>query len=308
MRFSRRQVLFGIAGTIGAAWAARSLIVAKPVGPSSGLMPHTSDAAVRALDACAAIEARVGGRLGVCAVDTSNGDRLEFRDDELFSMCSTYKWLLVAAVLARIDRTELRLHDLANYASADLLEHAPTTRAHVGEGSLSVEELAKATITNSDNTAANLLLERVGGPAGLTHFFRQNGDLVTRLDRSEPTLNTNNSGDPRDTTSPSAMAFLMQALLCGDVLSAESRGRLLGWLRACETGRDRIRAGLPPHWTVGDKTGSGPHGAAHDIAIAFPPSRAPILIACYLSDSTSPLSALNAAHAEVGQVVATRFA
>ena len=169
---------------------------------------------------------------------------------------------------------------------------------------MTIDGLARAAVTVSDNTAANLLLAKIGGPAGLTRFVRSLGDPVTRLDRTEPALNDSGPGDPRDTTSPRAMVGLMRTVLCGDALSRAARERLLGWLRACETGKNRLRAGLPQDWTVGDKTGTGEHGAVNDLAIAWPPARAPILIAAYLSDGRAELGALVSAHAEIGKEVA----
>lgn len=255
----------------------------------------------------AEIEAGVGGRLGVFAHDTQTGRELAHRADERFAMCSTFKWVLAADILARVDRGELSLDDRVPISASDLLEHAPFTRAHVAEGSLTVDALARAAVVVSDNTAANLLLAKVGGPRGLTRFVRSLGDPVTRLDRNEPALNSNQPGDPRDTTSPRAMAGLMRSLLCGDVLSTAGRDRLLGWLRACETGKERLRAGLPQDWIVGDKTGSGERGAVNDIAIATPPRRRPIVVAAYLSDGDAGPASLNAAQADIARAVAAGF-
>lgn len=223
-------------------------------------------------------------------------------------MCSTFKWVLAAAILVGVDGAQLSLEERVSYGPSDLLEHAPVAREHVGEGSLTVEALARAIVTVSDNTAANLLLPKVGGPAGLTQFVRSMGDPVTRLDRTEPTLNSNELGDLRDTTSPRAMAGLMRRVLCGDVLSNTSRERLLSWLRDCETGKDRLRAGFPGNWNAGDKTGSGARGATNDIAIAMRPGRAPVLVAAYMSEGEAGPPALQAAHAELGQVVARELA
>jgi beta-lactamase class A len=250
------------------------------------------------------IERSVGGRVRVFALDTGSGRHLSQREDERFALCSTFKWALAAAILARVDRGKLALDERVHYGQSDLLDHAPTTREHVADGSMTIEALAKAAITNSDNTAANLLLTKVDGPPGLTVFFRHLGDAVTRLDRTEPSLNENIRGDVRDTTSPRAMVSLMQSVLCGDVLSRGSRDRLVDWLSACETGLDRLRAGLPADWAVGDKTGTGLDGAVNDVALAIPPGRPPILIASYFSESTSALPLLNAAHAEVARIVA----
>jgi beta-lactamase class A len=289
----RRDFFLGIGAALAAACA-----------PGASPSPQRATAPRSESDPFAEIEASVGGRVGVFALDTGNGNHLAHREDERFAMCSTFKWALVAGVLARVDRGEVSLDERLRYDESDLLEYAPTTREHVSDGSMTVEALAKAAITKSDNTAANLLLMKVEGPPGLTRFFRRLRDPVTRLDRNEPTLNTNARGDVRDTTSPRAMASLMQSVLCGDVLSPGSRDRLIGWLNACETGLERLRAGLPADWTVGDKTGTGLDGAVNDVAIVVPPRRAPILIAAYSSDGASSLSSLSAAHAKIGRIIA----
>ena len=258
--WTRRHLLLSTFGTLATA-CAPSRVAAVPASAPRSI---------------AEIEARVGGRVGVFALDTGTGRQLAYQPDERFAMCSTFKWVLAAAVLARVDRAELALPERVTYSQADLLEHAPATREHVAEGFMTVDALARAAVTVSDNTAANLLLAKIGGPAGFTQFVRSLGDPVTRLDRDEETLNTNDLlGDPRDTTSPRAMVGLMRRVLCGDVLSPPSHERLLGWLRACETGHNRLRAGLPQGWIVGDKTGSGGHCTVNDVAIAWPPGRAP---------------------------------
>jgi len=254
--------------------------------------------------ALAEIEQASGGRLGVFAVDTGTGKELHHRADERFPMCSTFKWVLAAAVLRHIARGVLSFQQRVTLGEPDLLEYAPVSRKHLADGFMTVEALLEAIVTLSDNTAANLLLRTVDGPAGLTHFIRDNGDSVTRLDRDEPLLNTNEPGDPRDTTSPRAMAHLMRRLLCDQGLPEPHRARLLTWMRACETGNNRLRAGFPHDWIVGDKTGSGLHNAINDVAIASPPGRAPVLVASYLSGGSSTKDALEAAQAKVANLVA----
>jgi len=287
--WTRRRFLFTTAGALATACAPSSVIAAD--GPRS----------------LVAIEAKVGGRVGVFALDTGNGRQVAHRPDERFAMCSTFKWVLAAAILARVDRAQLSLDEHVSYGSADLLDNSPITTSHVAEGFMAVIALTQAAVTVSDNTAANLLLARLGGPAGFTEFVRSLGDSVTRLDRKEPALNSNDAGDPRDTTSPRAMVGLMRKILCGDALSPAGRDRLLGWLRACETGKDRLRAGLPRDWIVGDKTGTGQRGAVNDVAIALLSGRAPILVASYLSDADAGLPALTAAQANIGRLVARGF-
>jgi beta-lactamase class A len=138
--------------------------------------------------------------------------------------------------------------------------------------------------------------------------MRAAGDSVSRLDRSEPDLNSNHPGDPRDTTSPAAMAGLMRSLLLGDVLSQPSRALLVAWMKGATTGSKRLRAGLPPGWPVGDKTGTGANGAHNDVAITWPPGRAPLIIASYISGGDVGGSVRNAAHASVARLVAEAFA
>lgn len=254
------------------------------------------------------IESDLGGRVGVMAIDTGNGDEMLYRADERFAMCSTFKWILAAMVLSRVDSNDIALDRRIDYGPGDLLDHAPVTREHVNDGSMTVDALCGAAVTLSDNTAANLLLALVGGPAQLTAFLRQCGDTVTRLDRNEPGLNTNIPGDERDTTTPRAMAKTIERILLGDVLSAAGRDRLIRWLKETSTGLSRLRAGLPPGWIAGDKTGTGANGAANDVAVVWPPDRKPILIASYLSDSGAPADAKNAAHADIAAAIAERMA
>lgn len=250
------------------------------------------------------IEARTGGRLGVCALATANERQLLYRADERFAMCSTFKWLLAAAVLAKVDEGRLALDERVTYGPNDLLEYAPATQAAVATGFMTLEALAKASVTVSDNTAANLLLPKIGGPAGFTSFVRSLGDSVTRLDRLEPELNENHPSDPRDTTSPRSMVALMRRVLCSDdVLSPSAKSLLLKWLRDCETGKQRLRAGFPHDWQVGDKTGTGPNSTVNDVAIASPPAREPVLVAVYISGASAPFDVLEAAHAEVARHV-----
>jgi len=250
------------------------------------------------------IEVTLGGRVGVAVINTGNGARLAHRGDERFALCSTFKWLLAAAVLTKQDETGRILEKRLAYGPKDLLAHSPVTEKHVAEGSLPIRELCRASVQLSDNTAANILLRFLGGPAELTRYLRAIGDQMTRLDRVEPDLNTNLPGDTRDTTTPNAMVATMQTILLGDVLSTASRETLLTWLKGCETGLQRLRAGLPASWATGDKTGTGDHGAVNDLAIVWRPKRSPILIAAYLSESHAASAVLDGAQAQIGALVA----
>jgi beta-lactamase class A len=250
----------------------------------------------------AAIEEKIGGRLGVAALDTGSGRRIEYRAAERFPICSTFKFLLVASILQQGDREPLDKR--LSYGADDLLEWAPITKKHLSEGGMTVRDLCAAAIEYSDNTAANLLLRALGGPSKLTAYLRSLGDPVTRLDRTEPSLNSALSGDVRDTTTPAAMVSNLQLLLLGGRLSKDSQDQLESWLAANTTGAKRIRAGLPAAWRIGDKTGTGENGASSDIAIVRPPGRAPILIAIYLAGSSSDAEQLNGAIARAASLIA----
>lgn len=260
----------------------------------------------------AAIEARIGGRVGVAALNTASNVWLTHRAQERFAMCSMFKWLLAAQVL----HTEMRSPGFRNrevrFSATDLegLGHAPVTRANTARGVMTMDELAHAAVVQSDNGAANLIMAAAGGPEGLTQFLRANGDSVTRLDRIEPALNENLPGDERDTTTPDAMAHTMQRfLLTNEVLDALSRATLTDWLIECQTGLDRLRGGFPIDWRAGDKTGTSDdtYNATTDVAIAWPPDRAPIIVASFLSESTVDLASRKAAHAEIARVVAAEW-
>jgi beta-lactamase class A len=250
-----------------------------------------------------AIEQRTGGRIGVAALDTGNGKRLDYRSEERFPMCSTFKLLAAAAVLKRVDEAQEKLDRLVSYGEKDILEYAPVTKAHLKDGGMTLGALCAAAIEQSDNTAGNLLLDTIGGPAQLTNFARSIGDETTRLDRKEPALNSANPGDERDTTNPAAMCANVQRLVLNNVLSKSSRHQLEEWLRHNETGTLLVRAGVPKTWIVGDKTGRCGNGATNDVAIIRPPDRAPIFLAVYSIGSTASANDRDSSVAETARAV-----
>jgi beta-lactamase class A len=239
----------------------------------------------------------------VTALDTGSGKRLDYRSEERFPMCSTFKFLAAAAVLKRVDEKQDQLDRFIRYDAKEILEYAPVTKAHLKDGGMELGALCAAAIEQSDNTAGNLLLDTIGGPTGLTNFMRSIGDEMTRLDRKEPELNSAIPGDERDTTTPAVMCADMQRLLLGNVLSESSRHLLEDWLQHNETGALMIRAGVPKAWIVGDKTGRCANGATNDVAIIRPPGRAPILVAVYSIGSTSSADDRAATVAETARII-----
>ncbi|MBN9563460.1 MAG: class A beta-lactamase [Alphaproteobacteria bacterium] len=269
-------------------------------GPRAAAGNRSSDLSHRVAD----LERAYGGRLGVAVLDTARPEPAAYRGDERFPLCSTFKCIAAALVLARVDRQQESLSRRVVYGKEYLVPYSPITEKHVGAGGLSVGEICEAAITLSDNTAGNLMLDSFGGPSALTAYLRSLGDSVTRLDRTEPTLNEAEPGDPRDTTSPLAMLETLHKLVLGPALSAASREQLAAWLVATKTGDKRLRAGVPRGWRVGDKTGSGRNNATNDVAVIWPPGRAPIIVTAYYAETGASEEERNAVLAEVGRLAA----
>lgn len=255
----------------------------------------------------AELERRHGGRVGVAALNLSTGARVGHRADERFLMCSTFKALASAMVLARVDKGVEKLDRRIVFSKEVLVYFSPVTETRVGGEGMSVAELCMATLTQSDNTAVNLLLESFGGPPALTEFVRSFGDELTRLDRFEAELNEHDGPDDlRDTTTPGAMMETLRKLIFGEVLSRSSRAQLAGWMVMNKTGDSRLRAGMPESWMIADKTGGNgnQHANNNDIAVAWSPNRGAIVVATYCEIPTISADERNAVVAEVGRLVA----
>lgn len=286
-------------------FARRTFLITPGASLLAGLAPGNSWAEPSPLrEALREIETTARGRLGVHIIDTANGREHGWRSDERFLMLSSFKLLASAFVLDRVDRGVEKLERRIRYRQQDLVSWSPVTERHIGGEGLSLAQLCEATITTSDNTAANLILASYGGPAALTTYVRGLGDTVTRHDRMEPMLNNRASGgEPLDTTSPRAMAHTVRTLLLGDALKPSSREQLLNWLLANTTGGKRLRAGVPAGWRMGEKTGTA-NDDANDIGIALPPQRAPIIVTAYLAESATDAATRETALASVGRLLA----
>jgi beta-lactamase class A len=288
LRMSRRRVLVGAAAL------------------ACGRGAVASATARDAADRIAALEQRDGGRLGVFAVDTATGRRLEHRGGERFPMCSTFKFLAAAAILQRVDRGADHLDRQIEYGEADLLEYAPVSKDHVKEGRMVLADVCSAAVEWSDNTAANLLLKILGGPQALTVFIRTLGDTVTRLDRNEPALNVVGPGEVHDTSSPAAMVRSLNTVLFGQVLSPDSRARLEGWMLAAKVGEKRLPAGLPPGWRIAHKTGTWSN-QTNDVGVVWAPNRAPVVVAAFYTRGDTPQEQREGVLRDVGRIVAAGF-
>ncbi|GAA5181215.1 class A beta-lactamase Bla1 [Rugosimonospora acidiphila] len=230
-----------------------------------------------------ALESEYGARLGVWALDTGSNRTVAWRADERFAYASTFK-ALAAGVVLRQDSTA-QLAQVIHYTNADLVDYSPITEQHVEDG-MTVSAICDAAIRYSDNTAGNLLFRELGGPNALGADLKKIGDDTIHVDRVEPDLNDAVPGDVRDTSTPRAMGTDLKELAVGNVLPSDKRTLLDGWLKGDTVGGTLIRAGVPAGWTVGDKSGAGEYGTRNDIAVVWPPNRAPIVLAIMSTRTT----------------------
>lgn len=286
----------------------RRLLHALATGSLLGVAPWLQAAADQAapVSQLRQLETLSRGRLGVAAFDTASGSAITYRSDERFPFCSTVKLVIVGGILQRSEHDSALLQQRLRYARADLMTYSPVTEVHLADG-MTVAELCDAAIRFSDNTAANLLIQLAGGPAAITAFARTIGDASFRLDRRETALNTAIPGDARDSTTPTAMARTLQRLALGDALAAPQRRLLEGWLRGNTTGDTRIRAGVPAHWQVGDKTGTGAYGTTNDIGVVWRPAAAPLVLALYFTQPAQDARARNDVLASATRIIAAAF-
>lgn len=245
------------------------------------------------------VEGQLGARLGLMVVDTQTGRQWHYRAGERFAMASTFKTLACAALL---DAGDAALSQEMTIEAKDLQSYAPVTSKRVG-ARMTAKELCAATLSTSDNTAANLVLKTLGGPKRVTSFLRSIGDTVTRLDRTEPGLNEAKPGDPRDTTTPEAMARTVGDLLLGDALTADGRNQLTRWMEANAVADGLLRAGVPGDWRVADRTGAGGNGTRGIVAVMWPPKRKPVVASIYLTETGAPMAERDAAIAALGRVI-----
>ncbi len=263
-------------------------------GPGADAKPFTRD--------FKELERKFDARLGVYAVDTGTGREMAYNDGERFAYASTFKALAAGAVLRKYSLSGL--DRVITYSRDDLAAHSPVTGKHVGTG-MTLRALCDAAVRFSDNTAANLLLDQLGGPHGLDAVLEGIGDDVTRMERREPELNQWAPGATRDTSTPRALAGDLRAFVLGDVLGKGERAQLTKWLRTSTTGSELIRAGMPEGWVVGDKTGAGgAYGTRNDIAVVWPPGTAPIVVAIMSNRGEEDADYDNELIAEAASVVA----
>ncbi|WP_034912322.1 class A beta-lactamase [Erwinia sp. 9145] len=250
-----------------------------------------------------AIEKRLNARVGVAVIDTGSDRRWLYNAEQRFPLNSTFKAFACGALLYQADAGKNDLNKTTRVTREEMIPYAPVTETLIGQ-SVSLDRLCAATMRTSDNVAANKIVTSIGGPEGMTRFMREIGDSVTRLDRREPDLNEATPGDLRDTTTPAAAVASLRKLVLGNALSGASREKLTRWMIEDAVGGPLLRAGIPSTWRIADRTGAGGHGSRSVIAVMWPPSHAPVVVAVFITETTATLAARNAAIAELGAALA----
>ena len=249
-------------------------------------------------------ETELGARIGLAVHDLETGKRWEYKSNERFPLSSTFKTLACANVLQRVDLGKERMDRVVRFSESNLVTYSPVTEKHVGKKGMSLAKLCQATLSTSDNSAANFILQAIGGPKALTKFLRSIGDDTTRLDRWETELNEAVPGDKRDTTTPIAMVATLEKLLIDETLSVKSRQQLESWLKGNEVGDALFRKGVPSDWIVADRTGAGGYGSRAITAVMWPPNRKPIVAALYITETDASFGERNAVIAKIGEQIA----
>ncbi|HCN18119.1 MULTISPECIES: RTG family carbenicillin-hydrolyzing class A beta-lactamase [Psychrobacter] len=256
------------------------------------------------LEAVTNAETELGARIGLAVHDLETGKRWEYKSNERFPLSSTFKTLACANVLQRVDLGKERMDRVVRFSESNLVTYSPVTEKHVGKKGMSLAALCQATLSTSDNSAANFILQAIGGPKALTKFLRSIGDDTTRLDRWETELNEAVPGDKRDTTTPIAMVMTLEKLLVGETLSIKSRQQLVSWLKGNEVGDALFRKGVPNDWIVADRTGAGGYGTRAITAVMWPPNRKSIVAALYITETDASFEERNAVIAKIGEQIA----
>ncbi|MHA8113909.1 class A beta-lactamase [Kosakonia cowanii] len=248
-------------------------------------------------------EEKLHARIGIAVIDTASGKSVSYRGDERFPLNSTHKALLCGALLSKVDRGEFALSDTTQFSKETLVDYSPVTSKFVEPKSMSWQQVCSAAIEYSDNTAANLVAQKLGGPQKVTAWFAGLGDNVTRLDRKEPELNSAVPGDLQDTTTPLAVSRTLEKLTLGDALKPESRAQLVQWMKDDKVADALLRASLPSGWKIGDKTGAGAHGSRSIISVVWPKKGQPIIVSVYITQTEATLAQSNDAIARIGKSI-----
>jgi len=289
------------------------------------------------------------GRVGICAGDVTTTTMACVNGDERFPMQSVMKLVVATVVMDAVDAEGLKLSDVIvlrpEDASPGPQDLANLVRAR-GRLEASVDELIRRAVADSDSTSVDVLMARLGGTAAVQAFLQRKQVTGIRIDRDERHLQAESVGliwrpafaddktfqaaiaalptakrdaawsryliDPRDTATPMAMAGFLTALTTGKLLSPASTKHLLAVMASTVTGADRLKAGLPPGWKIGHKTGTGRQwqgmtSDTNDVGILTAPDGRTILIAVFVAQSRGSNEQRAAVIAESARLVTSAY-
>lgn len=254
----------------------------------------------RLLAAVQSEENALQARVGVAVFDASTGRTWGYRSDERFPLNSTHKAFSCAALLAKVDDGSLSLDQSVKITKEMLVTYSPITEKSLAPETMTFSKICQAAVSYSDNTAANVVFDAIGGAAGFKAFMRSVGDERTQLDRTEPALNEGTPGDERDTTTPSAIVNSLRQTLLGDRLSTASRAELTQWMLDDQVASALLRSSLPADWKIADKTGAGGYGSRSIVAVIWPPMRQPLVVGIYITQTKASMQDSNQSIARLG--------
>ena len=284
------------------------------------------------------------GVLGVGLMDLDSGETFIVNGDRRFPMQSVFKAPLGAAVLAEVDARRLALNETIEIRDIDLSPpRSPVADAWPGVRSYTVAELLRWAVGQSDNTAADVLMKRIGGPGAVTAWLQAKRVPDLRIDRYERQLQTEALGmasfrpawrgepafraallsvpeaqrraamtrylaDPRDTATPRGMLMFLSRLAGGELLSPAATQLLLREMILTPTGAQRLKAGLPEGSILAHKTGTGRtdlgiNPATNDVGVVTLPDKRRYAIAVFLSGVLLEETAREALIAEAARAI-----
>ncbi|ENM6581853.1 CARB family carbenicillin-hydrolyzing class A beta-lactamase [Vibrio alginolyticus] len=252
------------------------------------------------------LEHQTSSRIGVSVWDTQADERWDYRGDERFPLMSTFKTPACAKMLSDMDSGKLSKNATAKVDERSIVVWSPVMDKLAGQNTR-IEHACEAAMLMSDNTAANLVLNEIGGPKAVTMFLRTIGDKATRLDRIEPRLNEATPGDSRDTTTPNAILNTLRTLIEGETLSYESRVQLKIWMQDNKVSDSLMRSVLPTGWSIADRSGAGGHGSRGINAIIWKENHRPVYISIYVTETELSLQARDQLVAQISQLILQKY-
>lgn len=258
------------------------------------------------------IAAEAKGKVGVTAVALDSGETLaSLNPHEHFPMQSVYKLPISMAVMKQVDAGKLKLADKIQVLKSEMVgrrAHSPIRDRHPNGTSVTLEDLLRYAIAESDGTASDVLMRLVGGPSGVQAYLTELGikDMIV-LD-TEQTFSQNNTAQYRNWATPEASVALLRALHERRGMSESSQVVLLKFMTESKPGKKRLKGLLPAGTAVAHKTGTsgtdkGVTAATNDIGIITLPNGKRVAIAVFVADSPADEATREGVIAKIARAV-----